>query len=369
MKRETFRKDHSAGLDVLQVPNKRIILPCHEETYPEFIDDKPASTSHVQAWIDGHPEVFPETIHEGWSLYGVPRESVKQGLRVRRIVTTADDEVWSIQPAFVMPYMSCDTAPAEKMLFLQKWAPAWALAHAFENDVMTIHRLTSRMGRYTMVGTTVKQPDTLPKDVGADETHTTISGEKAYGATTVAEQCFLGASMRVGAGEEELTDASRQFQHEAQQIQPDYQPETVNTDGWHATMNAWRPVFPSIGLIRCFLHAILRIRHVATTATTALYTSIVEQAWEAYAATTTRSFSQRLRRLREWGETLTNSSLNTTLLKLCQNTAGFLPAYDFPQWLRTRNMIDRLMRGMDTYLFAHQGFHGTLVSAEYGIRA
>ncbi len=32
-------------------------------------------------------------------------------------------------------------------------------------------------------------------------------------------------------------------------------------------------------------------------------------------------------------------------------------------------MIDRLMRGMDKYLFAKQDFHGTLVSAEYGIRA
>ncbi|MCP4401534.1 MAG: hypothetical protein GY801_30080 [bacterium] len=32
-------------------------------------------------------------------------------------------------------------------------------------------------------------------------------------------------------------------------------------------------------------------------------------------------------------------------------------------------MIDRLMRGMDTYLFATQSFHGTLVSAEDGIRS
>ncbi len=369
MKRETFRKDDSAGLDVIQVSNKRIILPFDEETSPNFIEDKPAYTAHVQAWIDAHPELFPETIQEGWSLYGFTRESVKQGIRVRRIVTKADEEVWYIQPAFVMPYMTCDTATAEKILFLQKWAPAWALAHAFEKDVMSIHRFTIRMGRYTMVGTTVKQPDKLPKNVGADETHTAISGQTVYCATTVGEQCFLGASMSVGAGEEELTDAYQQFQQEAQQIQPDYQPETVNTDGWQATMNAWRRLFLSICLIRCFLHAILSIRNVATKATKALYNSIVEQTWEAYAATTKRSFSQRFRRLREWGQTLKNSPLKTKLLKLCKNKARFLPAYDFPQCLRTSNMIDRLMRGMDKYLFAHQGFHGTLVSAEYGIRS
>ena len=369
MKRETFRKDHSAGLDVIQVPNKTIVLPFDEETYPEFINDNPAYKAHVQAWIDAHPELFPKTIREGWSLYGFTRESVKQSIRVRRIVTKADDEVWYIRPAFVMPYMTCDTATAEKILFLQKWAPAWALAHAFDKDVMSIHRLTLRMGRYTMVGTTVKQPDKLPKEVGADEKHTTISGEKVYAATTVAEQCFLGASVSVGAGEEELTDAYGQFQREAQQIQPDYQPETVNTDGWQATMNAWRTLFPSICLIQCFLHAILSIRNVATKATKALYDSIVEQAWDAYAAKTKQSFSQRLRRLREWGETLKDCPLKTKLLKLCQKKGGFLPAYDFPQCLRTSNMIDRLMRGMDKYLVAHQGFHGTLVSAEYGIRA
>jgi len=113
----------------------------------------------------------------------------------------------------------------------------------------------------------------------------------------------------------------------------------------------------------------LSIRNVATKVTHALYDRIVERAWETYAATTKRSFSQRLRRLREWGETLKESPLKTKLLKLCQKKAGFLPAYDFPQCLRTSNMIDRLMRGMDKYLFTHQEFHGTLASAEYGIRS
>jgi hypothetical protein len=268
-----------------------------------------------------------------------------------------------------MPYMTCDTATAEKILFLQKWAPAWALAHAFEKDVMTIHRLTTHMGRYALVGTTVKQADNLPKDVGADEKHTTISGETVYVATTVAKQCFFGASVSAGAGQEDLTEAYRQFQREAQQIQPDYQPETVNTDGWQATINAWCTLFPASCLIQCFLHAVLSIRNVATKATKALYKRMLEQAWDAYAAKTKQSFSQRLRRLREWGETLKDSRLKAKLLKLCQKKAGFLPAYDFPNCLRTSNMIDRLMRGMDKYLFAHQGFHGTLISAEYGIRS
>lgn len=369
MKRETFGKQEIAGLEVTQVANKTIVLPFDEETYPGLLEDKPSYKAFVKAWIEAHPELFPNTIGQGWSLHGFSKDSVKQGIRVRRIVTKADGEVWQIRPSFVMPYMTCDTKTAEKILFLEKWVPVWALAHVFEKDVMTIHRLITHMGRYTIVGTTVKQAEKLPKDAAADEKHSTISGEKVYIATTVAEQVFLGGSVSVGAGEEELADAYGQFRREAQQVQPEYQPETVNTDGWRATMNAWRTLFPSICLIQCFLHAILSIKNVATKKTRALYETIVEKAWEVYEAETKRSFSQRVRRLREWGSKLTGSPLKTRLLKLCEKKTGFLPAYDFPTCLRTSNMIDRLMRGMDKYLFARQGFHGTLVSAEYGIRS
>ena len=132
--------------------NKTIVLPFNEESYAEFVEDKSGYKAFVNAWIDAHPEFFPDTIHKGWSLHGFTRNSVKQGIRVRRIVTKADPEVWQIRPAFVMPYMTCDTATAEQILFLGAWAPDWALARVFEKDVMTIYRLRTHMGRYNMVG-------------------------------------------------------------------------------------------------------------------------------------------------------------------------------------------------------------------------
>jgi hypothetical protein len=369
MKRELFSKKQIAGLDVTAVANKTIVLPFDHATYAELVEDPSAYKALVNMWIQAHPELFPATIGEGWSLYGFTRDSVKQAIRVRRIVTKADGEVWHIRPSFVMPYMTCDTATAEKILFLAKWAPDWALARVFEKDVMTIERLKIQMGRYNLVGTTVKTSGQLPHDLVADETHSRISGETVYIATTVAKACFLGASVSPGAGEEALTAAYRQFQREAHHVQPDYQPATVNTDGWKATMKAWRTLFPAIGVIQCFLHAILGLRQVTTKATKALYGHMADTAWQVYEASTKRSFSQRLRRLREWGETLPETSLRTKLLKLCAKKASFLLAYDVTTCLRTSNMIDRLMRGMDKYLVAKQGFHGTLVSAEYGIRA
>ena len=61
MKRETFRKEKIAGLNVTQVPNKTIVLSFNEETYAEFIEDKTVYKAYVNAWIDAYPELFPET--------------------------------------------------------------------------------------------------------------------------------------------------------------------------------------------------------------------------------------------------------------------------------------------------------------------
>ncbi len=370
MKRKCYSPEHVNGLEAIPREHKTIVLPFAEATYSKLLDDKAAYKAFIVEQMQRYPELFPPIMSEGWSFRGFTRPSKKQGgLRLRRILTTANQEVWQIRPSFVMPYMTCETATAEKILFLAKWAPDWALARVFEQDVMMIYRLRTHIGRYNMVGTTVKTPTALPNDLAADEKHSQISGEKVYIATTVGNQCFLGASVSQGAGEEALTEAYKQFQREVQQVQAAYQPNTVNTDGWKATMKAWRTLFPTICLIQCFLHAILSIRKVASKATNALYLSIVDKAWHVYHGETKQQFSQRLRRFREWGEQLKASPLKSKLLKLCEKKAGFLPAYDFPYCLRTSNMLDRLMRGMDTYLFAKQDFHGTLVSAEYGIRS
>ena len=219
------------------------------------------------------------------------------------------------------------------------------------------------------MGTTIKWPEALPKDVAADEKHTRLAGEKVYVATSVGNHCLLGASVSPGAGEAELVEAYRHMQEEAQRFDPTYAPETVNTDGWQATMNAWKTLFPTICVIQCFLHAVLTIKRVVSKETSALYEKILERVWNAYHAPTKQHFSQRLRRVREWGETLTDGKLKGKLLKLCEKKHGFMVAYDFPSCLRTSNMVDRLMQGLDRYIFAQQYFHGTLASAEKGVRA
>jgi len=90
-----------------------------------------------------------------------------------------------------------------------------------------------------------------------------VAGEKIYVATTVADGCLLGAELSQSAGTEDLEVAYGVFAHEARELNPDYEPQTVNTDGWEATQNAWKNLFSGITLILCFLHTILSIDDVA----------------------------------------------------------------------------------------------------------
>jgi hypothetical protein len=41
-----------------------------------------------------------------------------------------------------------------------------------------------------------------------------------------------------------LTLGYQTFQIEVLNLKPDYQPETVNTDGWEETQAAWKIIFP-----------------------------------------------------------------------------------------------------------------------------
>jgi len=80
--------------------------------------------------------------------------------------------------------------------------------------------------------------------------------------------------LALAADEEALTAAYGHFKDEAQHVNPDYQPQTVNTDGWFATQNAWRALFATITVMQCFLHAFLKIRDRAKRRFKAIFSDI-----------------------------------------------------------------------------------------------
>ena len=308
--------------------SKTIRLPFNKGMYEVMMNDGKEFRSHVDGLIERHPEVFPHAITEGYELHGKTLPSAKLGIQQRRIRILATNEVYSICPSFVMPYVTGLVSDVEMALFYQRFSmPYWALTYGFGRNDMYWYRMVTAFGRCSIVGTTVKNPECLPKDLVADEKHTSLKGEKVYGATTVGGGCLLGASVSQSASEEALTEAYGKFADEAKNVDPEYQVETVNTDGWKATGNSWKTLFPFCTIIYCFLHAFINIRNRCKKKYKNLYNDIAEAVWDVF------------------------------------------KAFDHPNAHRTSNMVDRLMRWLDRYLFNMQYFHGNLASAEAGIRA
>jgi len=367
MSRETYHK--GSKIEKVSAINKKIILIVGEEKYKEIEVNNKAFKAYLSDQLERYPELFPKAIcKDNWSLNGYVSKSKKQNYRLRRI-KLSDGSVWQVHVSFLVPYMRCKTDEASRYLFLMNWCPAWALAEVFGKNAMFYYRLQSHFGTYSMVGTTVKDSSKLPSHLSADEKHAKISGQKVYLGVTCGEECFLGASISPTSSERDLTAAYGNFKEEALLLDKDYAPDTVNTDGWLATMNAWKSIFSQIIVIQCFLHAVLKIKNVATKATETLFREILDKAWNAYKAENKRSFSQRIRRLYEYAQELKPSKLKTALCKLCSKRNWFTPAYNYHNAHRTSNRIDRLINRTDRKLHISKWWHGTIASAEIGIRA
>ena len=364
----------AAMATVTHLPKKgyrTIRLPLAESEYDRFLSDRAYANARLEELYEVFPELFPEAFPWGYALYGFTEPSIKQEMRCRRIRLDQDRAVFTIAPAFVMPYMTGLTQDVDHALFLMRFhVPCWAIAHVFGRDAMYWYRLEQSLARFSIVGATVKNPEQLPKDLVADEKHSWLTGERVYIATTAAKDCILGASVAKSASQTDLEKAYGVFASEAQALDADYAPETVNTDGWQATQNAWKSLFNQITVILCFLHAFIKIRDRGKKALGELGQEVQKRVWGAYRANSKRAFSQRLRRLREWvSDALPESDMKRHALDLCDKRDDFSQSYDHPLAHRTSNMVDRLMKFLDRAFFNAQYFHGLPESAENRVRA
>jgi hypothetical protein len=348
--------------------SKRICLPIDQELYETIVDDPRWFRSYVDECRQKYPELFPPTFEQGYKCVGYCEPSKKMPeLKVRRLRSRAVNgktETYQVVPCFVMPYMSGYTMEAEKALFLHfpvvsgangKYeVPFDGLVYVFGKDDSYWHRMTQQLGNFSLVGTTAKGKEHLPRDVAADtltgtgEKHTCWNGEDAYIATTVGDGCFWGASISLGADEPSLKEAYGVFKQEAQALDQDYQPKTVNTDGFKATRNAWATLFTQSVLILCFLHGFIRIRDCARRL--AIFPELATRVWEAYRQESYESFIDKITVLQLWAlhhqETLTKHCFEA-VMKLCGRahdyaTAGSAcgtAAYHHPSCHRTATCL------------------------------
>ena len=344
---------------------RTICLPVTEEKYGSLVKDPQEFREWLLECFAVCPELFPEGFDDGFQMKDC-RTPRKMDLLLRRI-ELRDGVCYTVRPSFVMPFMTARTEDVEKALFLRKFAvPYWAMAYVFGHDPMFWHRQECSLGRNSIVGTTVRKAE-IPEHLLADEHHQTRDGKKVYLATTVAAGCCLGVAVAETASADDLTAAYGVFRDEARNVDPDYKPQTVNTDGWKGTHAAWLALFPQIVLLRCFLHAWLKIRDRAKNLKETFF-ELSTRVWDAYHAPDKRTFSQRLRQLKTWAGQNVSGVVLDAVLDLCRKKKFWLAAHDHPQGHRTSNMLDRVMRPMNRYFFDCQHLHGGRTTNTYHVR-
>jgi hypothetical protein len=348
-----------------QRQNRTIILPISQEQYDSILNNHEEFHQWIAENYALHPELFPAEMKNGYKLNGT-RTDAKIGLVVRRI-RFGKNLCYSIWPSFAMPYGTALAKDVEHGLLLRKWnVPYEVLADIFGRNAMFWYRLETSFGRYSIVGTTIKATK-IPTDLLADEKHEKLVGEKVYIATTVGAGCVLGAEFSSSASGDDLKKAYGVFKEEALAVEPEYAPSTVNTDGWNGTQSAWSALFPMVVMVRCFLHAWLKIRERSKNLK-ALFFEIGERVWNVYHAPTRAMMSQRIRRLRDWATQHLSGVVLEKVLDLCAKSHLWSVWYDHGGHA-TSNMLDRLMRSQNKYFDRGQHLHGDKHSANKRCRA
>jgi len=116
--------------DPLANKSKQSCFFVDREEYASVLCDPEAFRRYLDRARALHPALFPAAIQQGYRMDDILPESKKlSGLRLRRIELYTRD-VFTIRPAFVLPYMTGYTDAVEKSLFLRRWGvPHWALVH------------------------------------------------------------------------------------------------------------------------------------------------------------------------------------------------------------------------------------------------
>ena len=345
--------------------SEQIVLPMTRTLYDEIWHDPQRVRAFVDVWVKSSPELFPDGLDRDYRLHGFGRVSRKlPGLRLRKIVTGDRSSYW-LRPSFIAGYMTGTVDElAYPLLLAAHGVPAWLLKVGFGHGEMFWHRLVERLGHSSLVGTTVRDPARLPSHLAADEHHADWAGEKGFVATTVGGGCLLGVALTTAADDVHLREAYGVFAAEARDVEPKYAPETVNADGWAATRNAFLSLFPSIAVILCFLHGLLKIRDRCRKAR-----ELHRRAWEVYHAATAEEFRRLMSEFRQWCATQTwTAPVREMPEKLVNETESYAVAYDHPGCHRTSNAVDRPMNRLCRLMYAGRGLHGHQGSSELRLR-
>src|SRR4029453_1465392 len=106
---------------------RTIPFPLAESEYGRFLTDRSYAKDRLEELYEEFAELFPEAFPWGYTFFGFTEPSIKQHLLWRRIRLDQGRTVFTIAPAFVMPYMAGRTQDVDHALLLRRFhVPFWA---------------------------------------------------------------------------------------------------------------------------------------------------------------------------------------------------------------------------------------------------
>ena len=149
---------------------RQICIQMTRDAYDRVWEDAAEVRRIVEWQCRKWPELFPDGITDGFQLTGRLPESRKMpGMRLRQL-RLRDGRVFSLRPSFVVSYMMGDVEELEgPLLLLSIGVPCWVVTKIFGHNDMKWQRLLERLGRSSLAGSTVRDPDRLPQHLVADE--------------------------------------------------------------------------------------------------------------------------------------------------------------------------------------------------------
>ena len=349
----------------------RIIrIPISEEDYKILISDRKIFITRLSYYVDKYPELFPS---DWYSMsYGVHDYRISKKLSITHVIVRSGKDrsiLYDIQPNYIMPYMSGYAKDvAFGLLLILFGVPYWLVAYGLGRDAMYWCRIFTHLGHFNLLGTTIKDATKLPKDIGIDEKISYWHQQEIFACMTVGGNCILGMGVAQKEDESSLSKAYGIFKTQAQRLIPDYQPISISSDGWTATKKAISGLFNKSIIVLCFLHSVIKIRQVAQKEPEKK--TLFDKVWQIYYATDALSFDAAILDLEQWAvKNVVKESVKERILKIGKRKEEFKTAFQVPSAMRTTNMVDRLMKPLDRFLFMKQYFHGDFQKVHLALNA
>ena len=138
---------------------RQICLPLSKQQYDDIWDDSAKVRIVIDQMVERSPELFPQQIAGGYQLKGKLSASAKvPDIQLGQIHITG--QRYYLRPSFVMHAFTGTTDELKQpMELLAHGVALWLIVKVYGHDEMFWLRQEQRLGRNSIVGTTVRTPD------------------------------------------------------------------------------------------------------------------------------------------------------------------------------------------------------------------